>query len=61
MSLLKKQHGPAPAALAIAFGAATFFAFRLIEAPIPRELLELAASATGFAIGSFYQPRTQCS
>lgn len=51
MSLIQKQRGSLPAALAIAFGAASFVIFRVTPAPIPREILELMASGLGFAIG----------
>lgn len=59
MSLLKKQNGSLPASLAIAFGATAFGLFRLIEAPIPKEIIELAASAVGFAIGQALQPKSR--
>jgi SSS family solute:Na+ symporter len=63
MSLLKKQNGPLPATLAIAFGAASFLLFRIIDAPIPKELIELSASAIGFALGQTFQSkeRSPCS
>lgn len=61
MSLLKKQRGSLPAGLAIAFGACAFFVFRILPAPIPREILELLASAMGFALGSFSRSSKTCS
>jgi len=51
-SLLKKQSSSLPAALAISFGAASFILFRYIDAPLPREILELIASAIGFGLGA---------
>jgi SSS family solute:Na+ symporter len=50
-SLLKKQQSALPAAFAISFGAVTFVLFRIIDAPLPREVLEIAASALGFGLG----------
>lgn len=58
MSLLSKQRGPLPAALAISFGAATFVALRFLDTPVPKELLELLASGVGFALGTLKNNKT---
>lgn len=61
MSLLNKQHGPLPATLAIAFGACTFLLFRVVDAPIPKEICELFASSVGFALGALASKRSEAA
>jgi SSS family solute:Na+ symporter len=54
VALFKQRGNTSSATLAIAFGAISFCLVRLIPVSLPREIISLLLSTTGFAIGELY-------
>lgn len=56
-ALYRPQGSTLSAGLSITFGALGFCVFRLVEAPIPREVVSVMLSAVGYLIGEMLQKR----
>lgn len=54
IAIFKKKGNSLSAKLAVAFGAAAFFAFKLFPIGLPKEVITLAISFSGFYLGELY-------